>query len=523
MRRDWNSKRKGVKKTSTMSPMKPNSFTRKYVVPRALVEATSISSGGDKDTSKLPFNRMKIDSATLSCIEAVFDSMNFEQGVHLKSFVSAVNCDGGVKSSFMMSKYSSNFCHSRNIEDNFSKLSLGTDAMKAHNFSNFQQALRSLDSVSTSMDWESTLKILKTVLDVGDHSPEVSKTNDNFEEGSALADDLNNERFSFSKYMELLRKKSGKKIQNLIPRKDNWRSVRSSSETTKTASVDFTNLNKSILQIESQIIARKISEDEAIKKKLEEERLARLAEERAKALRPLTADETEKVHCILRDRGNPDEILATSDTDFVIRKSIQTLNPGHWLNDEVIHYFLLMLSRRDEKLCEKEKGRRRSHFFKSFFITKLLDEAGGYRYQNVKRWSKKIPGKDIFALDKIIYPVNMSGVHWTCVVIFMKLKRIQFFDSMGSSGRSYLQGLLQYLEDEHKDKKKSQLDTSDWELVPCDSDSCPQQNNGFDCGVFTCMFADFISRDLPLTFTQRDITRCRDRIALSILNGSALF
>jgi len=85
-------------------------------------------------------------------------------------------------------------------------------------------------------------------------------------------------------------KKSRKKIQNLIPRKDNWRSVRSSSETTKTASVDFTNLNKLILRIESQIIARKISEDEAIKKELEEERLARLAKERAKALCPLTAD-----------------------------------------------------------------------------------------------------------------------------------------------------------------------------------------------------------------------------------------
>ena len=205
---------------------------------------------------------------------------------------------------------------------------------------------------------------------------------------------MSNERFSFSKCTELLRKKSRKKIQNLIPSKYNWRSVRSSSETTKTASVDFTNLNKSILQIESQIIARKISEDEAIKKKLEEERLARLAEERAKALRPLTADETEKVHCILRDRGDHDEILATSATDFVIRKSIQTLNPGHWLNDKVIHYFLLvgnrfadkyftrmllmkilifcqMLSRRDEKLCEKEKGRRRNHFFRSFLITKL--------------------------------------------------------------------------------------------------------------------------------------------------------
>ena len=89
----------------------------------------------------------------------------------------------------------------------------------------------------------------------------VKESKDNFEEGSALTDDFNNERFSFSKYTELLCKKSRKKFQNLIPRKDNWRSVRSSFETTKTASVDFTNLNKSILQIESQIIARKISED----------------------------------------------------------------------------------------------------------------------------------------------------------------------------------------------------------------------------------------------------------------------
>ena len=43
----------------------------------------------------------------------------------------------------------------------------------------------------------------------------VEESKDNFEEGLALADDLNNERFSFSKYTELLCKKSRKKIQNL--------------------------------------------------------------------------------------------------------------------------------------------------------------------------------------------------------------------------------------------------------------------------------------------------------------------
>ena len=68
---------------------------------------------------------------------------------------------------------------------------------------------------------------------------------------------------------------------------------------------------------------------------------------------------------------------------------MRTLRRRTWLNDEVIHYFYLMLSKRDEELCKKN-GTKRSHFFKSFFLTKLFDEGGTneYKYSNVKRWSK---------------------------------------------------------------------------------------------------------------------------------------
>lgn len=47
-------------------------------------------------------------------------------------------------------------------------------------------------------------------------------------------------------------------------------------------------------------------------------------------------------------------------------------------------------------------------------------------------------------------------------------------------------------------------------------------NIGYDCGVFTCMFADFLSKDTPLLFTQEHINQCRERIALSIMNGKAI-
>jgi len=40
---------------------------------------------------------------------------------------------------------------------------------------------------------------------------------------------------------------------------------------------------------------------------------------------------------------------------------------------------------------------------------------------------------------------------------------------------------------------------------------------GYDCGVFTCFFADFISRDYPLFFKQEDVTRYRSYMARKII------
>lgn len=104
-------------------------------------------------------------------------------------------------------------------------------------------------------------------------------------------------------------------------------------------------------------------------------------------------------------------------------------------------------------------------------------------------------------------------------VAFVKERRLQFYDSMGGSGRHYLIDLERYFNDEHKDKKKTE-DTRKWTLVPCTGDT-PRQKNVVDCGVFICTFAEFLSRDRPLTFSQDDIYLCRNRIAHSLLTGMA--
>ena len=224
--------------------------------------------------------------------------------------------------------------------------------------------------------------------------------------------------------------------------------------------------------------------DSDARKKLEERMEAEEAKKRAASLmRPFNEEEQRSIQNAIYGYGHDEDIISQDGMDSVQRQSMQTLKPGMWLNDEVIHYFYLMLSKRDEELCKIDPTRQRSHFFKSFFITKILNEGsascdGKYEYRNVKRWSKKVPGKDIFKLDKILFPINMGNMHWIAAVIFMKKKRIEIFDSMGSDGSRYLNALFSYIQDEHMDKKKTPLtDIDEWELVPTQR-ATPRQRNG---------------------------------------------
>ena len=74
--------------------------------------------------------------------------------------------------------------------------------------------------------------------------------------------------------------------------------------------------------------------------------------------------------------------------------------------------------------------------------------------------------------------------------------------------------------DEHKAKGYTfPFNPDEWALV---APSCPQQENGYDCGVFSCTNADFLSVDAPLEYSQGDVKGNRDRICSKILKDSAM-
>lgn len=229
----------------------------------------------------------------------------------------------------------------------------------------------------------------------------------------------------------------------------------------------------------------------------------------------LSEEEDHLVRKALYGEGQNDDIMAIAGTDSVQRQSIRKLRPGIWLNDEIVNCYFTLLAKRDTTRC-LNAGKLRSYFLKSFFFSHLLENGREYNYNNVKTWSR---GSDIFAFNKVFAPVNINNTHWALVVASMQQNQIQYEDPFHGDGKAWVETFFRYLEDEHMDKKKIPLPNKEsWKLITCKSD-CPKQENNWDCGVFCCAFADFLSRDQELNFGQSYVTDYRKKIALSIMKG----
>lgn len=68
--------------------------------------------------------------------------------------------------------------------------------------------------------------------------------------------------------------------------------------------------------------------------------------------------------------------------------------------------------------------------------------------------------------------------------------------------------LRRYLDDEHKDKEKlgfQGVEDCDILPLPCE---VPQQQNGYDCGVFSCCFVHYFSQQPTCVLTRMTCQRC---------------
>lgn len=186
---------------------------------------------------------------------------------------------------------------------------------------------------------------------------------------------------------------------------------------------------------------------------------------------------------------------------------IQTLRPRAWLNDNVIDAYLADNS---------TKTKKTTFAFTTHFWTRL-EESG---YMAVKKWAKR-KKVNVLELDYLIVPVNRGNMHWCMSVVDNNAKTISFYDSLSSrGGDDVVNKLVDYLIEEADRVEPGKRDQHtkrfrSYKLLP--RADCPQQDNGFDCGVFACQAALRISNDTPLDFDQADMNIIREHMALDLL------
>ncbi|XP_040423503.1 sentrin-specific protease 2 isoform X3 [Cygnus olor] len=160
---------------------------------------------------------------------------------------------------------------------------------------------------------------------------------------------------------------------------------------------------------------------------VEEKKFPR-SEKRVEHFSPLTEAMEREVTAAF-GKGKPDEIMSSAFKLKVTREDIHTLKNLHWLNDEIINFYMNLLVERNKK-----EGYPAVYAFSTFFYPKLI--SGGYKA--VRRWTRSV---DLFKQDLIIVPIHLT-VHWALVVIDVRRKTITYFDSVAQKGDKICEALL---------------------------------------------------------------------------------
>ncbi|BFZ62507.1 hypothetical protein YB2330_003605 [Saitoella coloradoensis] len=237
--------------------------------------------------------------------------------------------------------------------------------------------------------------------------------------------------------------------------------------------------------------------------------LAKMREEKARGgyrptgkPTPLTSDILEKVNELLRDAGDrPNHVFAEKNNIPIKGRDLQTLLPRNWLNDEIINFYIALLNERSRSLGIKV------HIFNTFFLTSFEKKG----YASVRRWAKKAKVK-IDDMDLVVVPVNVANTHWWLATINLAHKRLECWDSISTNPGHYFSLIRSYLQSECPG-----LDTSTWTEYA--DEQRPMQSNGSDCGVFTCLFAEVLSRGARFDFggRGREMEGVRRRMVAEIM------
>ena len=200
-------------------------------------------------------------------------------------------------------------------------------------------------------------------------------------------------------------------------------------------------------------------------------------------------------------QGSPKELLADHHL-HVLRSDLQSLYDKNYLNDTIIDEYLLMIKARSPEAVAVMN----TYFYQKF------DSLGFERgYEETRTWIKE----DLCNKEMIFIPICKND-HWRLIHIDTQQKTVSYFDSIiGSRKSSNAPKLMKrFIEKYFQEQGKPQV------FKIKIQENIPTQQNGVDCGVFLCTYAERLSRHVWFNFNQSNMSLFRWKMTWEILHGS---
>ena len=155
------------------------------------------------------------------------------------------------------------------------------------------------------------------------------------------------------------------------------------------------------------------------------------------------------------------------------------------------------------------------------------DYGGEDCLKNNKNVAPRELGKmNIFKSKRAIFPMNVGGMHWVCGVYDLAANTVIVYDSLSPKGVSqrYGRALCDMIKEWHRICEGTNEHLELRPLAHASSqESIPVQENGYDCGVFACLAAEFAAQSWQVLYTMDCIKRHRVRMLYTLYTRKTIY
>ena len=171
------------------------------------------------------------------------------------------------------------------------------------------------------------------------------------------------------------------------------------------------------------------------------------------------------------------------------------------------------------------------HCFNAYFFPKLYTSTRVFTYTDVSNWCTTDPTRNPRLCDTIYIPVNLTGSHWTGIIVDTTKHHLTYYDSLGDyrgeckralyytrewlTAELHHQSLLGTISLQHQ---QSLGRIEDWTYTHNPGPS-PTQTNGFDCGLFYLTTILYHIQGRAPNYHQSHLPHIRQQLTIALLTN----